>query len=306
MWIAFKRIVRSGFTGFWRNAFVSASAIFVMTVGLFVIGATLLLNTVLEVTLQNVQDKVDINVYLDVNAEEDEIMSLQESLEALPDVQEVTYTSREDVLADFSARYRADETIMKGIEELGENPLRATLAVRANQTSQYAGIAEFLNDRRATEDPTNPVIDEVNFLKNQDAIERLTSIIEAVERSTLIAMSILMLAAVLITFNTIRLAIYTTREEIAVMRLVGASNTYIRGPFMLQGIMYGVVAGVLALLILYPIVVWLGPSTAQFFEFNIFEYFVADFPRLFGVVVGTGAILGLVSSTLAVARYLRV
>lgn len=277
-----------------------------MTVTLFVIAVTLLLNTVLDVSLQNIQEKVDINVYFVTTAAEEDILSLQTSLEALPDVQEVTYTSREAALQSFTDRYRTDETIMQGIEELGTNPLGASLSIRAAETNQYAGIAEFIEEQRNSRGLDNPLIAEVNFLKNQSAIDNLTTIIGAVERSSLIAMFVLMVAAVLITFNTIRLAIYTTREEIGVMRLVGASNTYIRGPFMLQGVMYGLVAGILTLIILYPILIWLGPATESFFQFNIFSFYLSDFPRMFGIVVGSGVVLGLISSTLAVARYLRV
>jgi cell division transport system permease protein len=115
----------------------------------------------------------------------------------------------------------------------------------------------------------------------------------------------LLIAAVLITFNTVRLAIYTSREEIAIMRLVGASNMFIRGPFMLQGIMYGFIAGVLALLMFYPLLIWLGPRTEKFFEINLYTYYIAHFGEIFGVLVGIGVVLGLGSSILAVARYLR-
>ncbi len=303
---ALKRIVRAGFVGFWRNAFVSIAAIFVMTVALFVIGATMMIDTLLGVSLENIQDKVDINVYFVPNAEQMDIDSLQRSLEALPDVESVTFTSREQALAEFTERHKNDEVIMQGLEELGDNPLGASLSIRAKETSQYEGIATFLEDQKAAEDPSKPLIDEVNFVKNKEAINKLTAIIQAVEKSTFIAMVILVLASVLITFNTIRLAIYTTREEISVMRLVGASNMYIRGPFMLQGIMYGLIAGVLALLILYPIVLYLGPATEQFFQFNLFNYFVTDFGYIFAVLVGTGIVLGMVSSAFAVARYLRV
>ncbi len=303
---ALKRIVRAGFVGFWRNAFVSIAAIFVMTVALFVIGATMMIDTLLGVSLENIQDKVDINVYFVPNAEQMDIDSLQRSLEALPDVESVTFTSREQALAEFTERHKNDEVIMQGLEELGDNPLGASLSIRAKETSQYEGIAMFLEDQKAAEDPSRPLIDEVNFVKNKEAINKLTAIIQAVEKSTFIAMVILVLASALITFNTIRLAIYTTREEISVMRLVGASNMYIRGPFMLQGIMYGLIAGVLALLILYPIVLYLGPATEQFFQFNLFNYFVTDFGYIFAVLVGTGVVLGMVSSAFAVARYLRV
>ena len=117
---------------------------------------------------------------------------------------------------------------------------------------------------------------------------------------------VLVVASVLITFNTIRLAIYTHREEVSIMRLVGASNTFIRGPFMLQGVMYGLISGVLALLMLYPLLLWLGPSTEDFFQFNIFNYFVSDFGYIFAVLVGSGIVMGIISSVFAVARYLRV
>ncbi|MFT5849965.1 MAG: cell division transport system permease protein [Patiriisocius sp.] len=306
MWTAFKRIVRAGFVGFWRNAFVSLSAIFVMSVALFVIGATMMVDTLLAVSLENVQDKVDINVYFVTTAEQTDVDLLQTSLEALPDVEEVVFTSREAALEAFSLRHQNDETIMQGLEELGDNPLGSSLSIRAKDTSQYEGIAAFLADQQAIEDPQSPLIDEVNFVKNQGAIEKLTAIIKAVENATFAVMIVLVAAAILITFNTVRLTVYTTREEISVMRLVGASNMFIRGPFMLQGIMYGIAAGVLALLILYPIVLWIGPETEQFFQFNLFNYFVSDFGYIFMVLVGSGIVMGVVSSLLAVARYLRV
>lgn len=306
MWTGIKRVVRSGFMGFWRNAFVSIAAIFVMTVALFVVGSTMMLDKLLSVSLENIQNKVDINVYFALDAQQEDIDALKTSLEGLPDVEEVTFTSREEALAQFQERHQDDETIMQGLEELGDNPLGASLAIRAEETSQYEGIAQFLTDQQALEDPAQPLIDEVNFVKNKEAIDKLTKIIDAIERSTFIATIVLVCASVLITFNTIRLAIYTNREEISVMRLVGASNTFIRGPFMLQGIMYGVIAGVLALLIMYPILLWIGPETQAFFQFNIFTYFVSDFAKIFGIIVGSGVVLGVVSSLLAVARYLHV
>lgn len=306
MWIAFKRVVKSGFVGFWRNAFVSLAAIFVMTVALFVVGVTMLLDQLLGASLESVQDKVDINVYFVTTADQISIDSLQTQLEALPEVEMVQFTSREQALANFRETHQNDETIMQGLDELGDNPLGASLSIRAKETSQYEGIAQFLEEQRAVEDPQSPLIDEINFLQNKDAIDKLTSIIDAVERSSLVAMIVLVAASVLITFNTIRLAIYTTREEIGVMRLVGASNTFIRGPFMLQGVMYGLTAGLLALLILYPIVLWIGPATEEFFEFNLFTYFVSEFGYIFVVLIGAGIVLGMISSLLAVARYLRV
>ena len=219
---------------------------------------------------------------------------------------EVIYTSREDALREFRERHEDDELTIQALEELGDNPLGASLSIRAKETSQYESIATFLEQHREEESPESPVIDRVNFNQNKEAIDKLTNIIGTVERSSYITMIVLVIASILIAFNTIRLTIYTSREEIGIMRLVGASNMFIRGPFILQGVMYGLVSGVLTLLALYPIVLWLGPGTEAFFSFNVFSYFVSNFGYLFFVLVGSGVVLGVTSSTLAIARYLRV
>lgn len=302
---AFRRVVKAGFVGFWRNAYVSLASIFVLTIALFVIGATMFVNQLLATALNTLQSKVDINVYFVPDAPQEEIDRITEAVKAFPEVAEVKYTSREDALAEYRERNKDNAISLQALDELGENPLGSNLAIQAKETSQYESIARFLDEQKALEKPQVPVIDEINYTKNKDSIDALTRIINATKRASLVVMSILLIAAVLITFNTVRLAIYTSREEIAIMRLVGAGNMYIRGPFMLQGIMYGLISGVLTLLIFYPILVWLGPRTEAFFELNLFDYYVTHFGEIFVVLVGVGIVLGLVSSTLAVARYLR-
>ncbi len=306
MMTSLRRIFRAGFVGFWRSAYVSLASIFVITVALFVIGVTMMVDQLLSVSLEQLKAKVDINVYFVTTAAEEDIVALRTSLEALPDVAKVTYTSREEALSDYRSKNANNSVAMQALAELDENPLGATLAIQAHETSQYEGIAQFLDEQKAKEAPQSPLIDTVNYADNRASIERLSSIIATGERASFITLIVLIVAAVLITFNTIRLAIYTAREEIGVMRLVGASNAYIRGPFMLQGVMYGLIAAIAALAILYPIVMWLGPQTQSFFQFDIFAYFINNFAYIFGVLGGIGISLGLVSSVFAIARYLRV
>jgi cell division transport system permease protein len=305
MLTGFRRVVKSGFVGFWRSAYVSLASVFVLTVSLFVIGATMFLDQLLVSSLSTLQSKVDINVYFVPDAPQEEIDQLTASVEALPDVQNVIFTSREEALERYRSDNQDNEIAIQALEELNENPLGANLAIQAEQTSQYEQIANFLDEQQAAESPTTPVIDSVNYRDNQDSIERLTSIINASEQAGLLVMIVLLIASVLITFNTIRLAIYTAREEISIMRLVGASNMFIRGPFMLQGIMYGLIAAVLACLIFYPIMLWLGPGTEEFFEFNLLTYYTDNLLYIFLVLAGIGVSLGLVSSALAIARYLK-
>jgi cell division transport system permease protein len=305
MLTGFRRIVRAGFVGFWRNAYVSMASVFVLTVALFVIGATMFLDQLLTTSLTTIQSKVDINVYFVPDASEEEIDRIRTAVAALPEVENVTYTTRQEALEEYRNRNQGNEIALQALEELNENPLGATIAVQARETSQYEEVARYLDEQKALEDVNAPVIDVINYARNKDSIDTLTGIIEAVERTTFFVMVTLLLAATLITFNTIRLAIYTSREEISIMRLVGASNMFIRGPFMLQGVMYGLLAGLLTLALFYPILIWVGPETAAFFEINLFDYYMTNFKTIFGVIVGIGVGLGLVSSTLAVARYLR-
>ena len=301
----FRRVVKSGFVGFWRNAYVSLASIFVLTIALFVIGATLFLNQLLDTSLATLQSKVDINVYFVPSAPQEEVQRILSAVEALPEVSSATLTSREEALEQYRARNRDNAISLQALEELDENPLGANIAIQAQETSQYESVARFLEEQRELEAPQVQVIDEINFARNRESIDTLTSIINATERASFIVMGILLIAAVLITFNTIRLAIYTSREEIAIMRLVGAGNMFIRGPFMLQGVMYGFLSGLLALIMFYPMLIWLGPRTEAFFEMNLFDYYVANFGEIFGLLIGIGILLGLISSIFAVARYLR-
>ena len=307
MWLDLKRIIKSGFVNFWRNGFVSFSSILQMTITLFVLGSLLFVGAILNASLEQIKDKVDINVYFVTEASEEEILILKESLEVISEVEAVEYVSREEVLLRFKKRHENDQLTLQALEELGENPLGANLNIKAVETSQYEGIAAFLKGESALEQGSTRIIDKVNYLQNKIAIDKLTKIIDSSETFGLVVTIVLIISSVIITFNTVRLAIYTSRDEIAVMQLVGASNTYIRGPFVFEGIMYGIIAGFITLAIFYPLTIWLGPITEKFFgNVNIFTYFVGNFGKIFVIIVGSGVVLGAVSSYLAVRKYLKV
>ena len=196
---------------------------------------------------------------------------------------------------------------LQALDELGTNPLGAVLNVRAKDISQYDAVGKFLEREQALKSGETQIIDKVNYFdaQHRTAIDRLSSITAAAERLGTVIIVILALIAVAITFNTIRLAIYTSREE--VMRLVGATGGYIRAPFMVEGVLYGVVSGVLTLLVFYPLTWWLGRTTENFFGgLNVFSYYFAHFPLFFFLIVGTGAVLGAVASFLATRRYLKI
>lgn len=306
LWLNLKRVSRYGVAGFVRNGFVSLAAVVIMTITLFVAAALMIVGAALGTTLGQLEQKVDVSVYFTPDATEAQIQDVQTSLQALPEVASVTYVSKDQALAEFRQRHANDQLTMQALDELGDNPLGASLEIRAKQTSQYESIAQYLSAQQETATGSGAVIDKVNFYQNKTAIDRLTNIIQTSHRLGFAIAIILALASILISFNTIRLAIYTSRDEIGVMNLVGAGRWYVRGPFMIAGVLYGVIAGVIVLLLLYPITLWLGPGSERFFgTFNVFTYFTENFPLMFLVVMLSGICLGALSSYLAVHRYLR-
>lgn len=306
-WINIKRIINAGFVNFWRNGFVSLASVLIMVVTLFVLGAVVFSGALLDSSLMALRDKVDVNVYFMTNAPESDILALKTSLEALPEVVAVEYVSREQALADFQERHNDDQTILNALAELEDNPLGAVFNVRAAETSQYESVAAFLESDAALGSGNQIIIDKVNYYDNKPVIEKLSEIIESSERLGFALSTILIVLSLIITFNTIRLAIYTAREEISVMRLVGASTAYVRGPFVVEGVMYGVAAAIIVVALFYPITLWMGPFTERFFgSINIFDYYLSNFGQIFLLLLGAGVVLGAISSYLAVRRYLQV
>jgi len=305
-WMKTKRIIRTGFFNFWRNGTVSMASVLVMMVTLMVLGLIIFTGAVLDRSLTELRNKVDINVTFTPSAAEEDILGIKYSLESLPEVSLVTYVSRDEALTAFKERHANDQSILSALDELGENPLGAVLNVKAKDPSQYGSVADFLEGNSAIASSGVSIIDRVNYYQNKVAIDKLTDIISAADRLGFIITLFLAVISVLIAFNTIRLTIYISKDEISVMRLVGASTTYIQGPFVEVGVIYGLVAAILTLLIFLPVTFWLGSATENFFiGLNIFSYYLRHFPQIFLIIVLSGIIIGAVSSSLAIRKYLR-
>lgn len=302
MFVAFSRIIKYGFQNFLRNGWLSTATIAIMFLALFVLQSLIIFNVVAKTAIISVQNKIDISVYFKNNTAEDEILKLKKSLEGLSEVKKTEYVSREQALADFQARRKDDPIVIAAIKELGENPLLASLNIKAYNPKEYATISAYLNN-----ESFSSIIEKASYAQNQVAISRLTSIVGAAKRGGIILTFVVAIIAVLVAFNTIRLAIYSNRDAIGVMRLVGASNNFIRGPYIVEGILYGILAGVLSFIIITLLIAYVAPHVANFVpEMNLQNYFAANFLRLLSYQLIFGIILSAVSSFIAVHRYLKV
>ncbi len=301
IWITLKRIIRSGLKSFWRNGWLSTATISIMVLTLLVITTLLMVNLVASAVLKNLQEKIDISVYFKSEASEEDILIVKSQLEKLTEVERVEYVSREEALGKFKERHKDNPYLIQGLQELGENPLEASLNIKAQDASQYEVIAQFLEGIYY-----NNVIDKVDYRQNKELINKLANIITDIKIGGLSLSGILILIVILVTFSAIRLAIYSAREEIKVMRLVGANNWFIQGPFIIEGALYGIISSLITLGILYPVFWFLSPKLSSFLPIeDFFRYFQVNFWAFLGLLLGLGIFLGIVSSFLAIRKYLR-
>jgi cell division transport system permease protein len=301
MFTIISRIFHFGFKNFWRNGWLTTVTVIIMTLALLVFVWLIFFGVVTSRAAASIEDKIDISVYFNTNTAEDEILSIQQSLEGLPSVQSVDYISRDQALATFKQNHANDTTITQAVNELSSNPLEASLNIKAKNPSQYGAIADYLNSGNLSQ-----YIDSVSYTQNQSVIDRLAKIVKTVEVGGVIVMIVFALLAGLVVFNTIRLAIYANREEIGVMRVVGASNALVRGPFVVEGSLCGAIAAFVALAVSAPILFAVDPYLNVFIPgINLFQYFLSNIFLLFIYLLLFGIALGAVSSFFAVRRYLK-
>lgn len=300
-----KRIIKAGFINFTRSGLVSWAAVLVTTITLSVITAIVILQAVLYFSLGQIKDKVDVAIYFNVGAPEDQILALKSSIEKLPEVAEVSYTTAGEALRVFRERHENDYPTIQALDEIKDNPLGGSLNVRAKEVSQYASIANFLKSDNALVTGSASIIYKVNYNQNKLVIDRLNSIISGAQKLAFLITLILIIVSIIITFNTIRLTIFIAKEEIGVMRLVGASKMMINGPFMVEGAIYGIISTIITLIIFLPITVWFSHNMTGFLGLDLYDYYLSNFFQIFIIILLSGVFLGVISSFLASRKYLK-
>jgi cell division transport system permease protein len=301
MFTIISRIFHFGFKNFWRNGWLSTATVAIMTLASIGFLGLIMFGVVTRSAANAIQSKIDISVYFNTNTSEDEILNIQQSLEGLSQVASVNYISQDQALATFQQNHASDPTVSQAINQLDTNPLEASLNVTAKDPSEYGAINDYLSSPDLSQ-----YIDTISYAQNQDVINRLAAIVRDVSIGGWIVTVFLALVAGLVMFNTIRLAIYSNREEIGVMRVVGASNSLVRGPFVVEGMLWGLIAALISLIVFAPILYFVSPYLNEFIPgLNIFHYFYTHIIQLFVYELLFGVVVGGLSSFWAVRRYLK-
>jgi len=298
----FKRITKTGWQNFYRNSWLSAATVSVVVLTLIVLTALILVNVLTQSLLATLQSKVDISVYFNQNTDEQKILEARKELVELNEVKSIEYISQDEALSKFKETHKDNPVLIQSLDELDSNPLQPSLNIKAQYASQYENIVSFLQNSKFKD-----LINKINYQQNKEAITRLASISRTVEKTGLVAGAILAVLAILVTFNTIRLTMYNRKDEIGVMRLVGASNWYIRGPFLVEGMLYGFMAAMATLIITYPTVRFISPKITRFLPGSDLSYFFqSNLWSIFLLLAAIGIFLGCISSLIAIRRYLKI
>lgn len=310
MWIKLKRTFEAGVKNFMRNGWLSIATVSVMVITLFVVNVQFAIIGANDLRLKDVQNRVNISVEIKPETTASQVQDFQREIQSFDQVLSVELVDKEEALAEFRSFTQSGSTIQSGIDTLGENFLYDTLVVRAHNPSQYEEVVKKIETSSFASN-----VEEINYHKYREIIDGLSNEIKTTRKFSITLALTLSLVAILVTFNSIRITMYSHKQEIEIMKLVGASNNYVRFPFIWEGIFYGVAAALIAipLSFLYLKYITSGDATSSVFAFSntkflkdfLSVYFVKHIFIIIPIQLAFGIILGVMSSLIAMHRYLK-
>lgn len=304
MLTSLRRTIGFAVSDFSRNKGISLAAIFVLIVAMMMVTGLLFFRGVSSYLISQVQDKIDIAAYFKQDISEQDILQVKEEiLKISPDIKDVQYISKDQAMQIFTEKHKDSSILSKALEEVGENPFLPSLNIRTNgDPSQYEGISNILQ----TSD-FSKLIEKVDFSQKKDTIEKVYSITSNINKFGILFGMIMIIVAMLVVYNTIRLAVDSSEDEISTMRIVGASDWFIRGPFIIQGVIYGVVASLACTLLSGLSAYFLSAEISSVLPgFSAIGYFLTNFWILVLIQLAFGIGVGVISSLIVVRKYLEI
>ena len=244
MMTSLKRIIKIGWKEFSRNIGLSLATLFIMITVIGLITVFFFLSAVSNEIIGDVEKKVDVSIYFVEEALEKEIADAQFEISQINEVKEINYVPKDEVLAEFIEDHKNDPVLIESLTELGYNPFLDTLNIKTWEPSQYEEVTNLLENATFRD-----IIDKIDYHQRKEVIEKVFAVTGGANRIILFFSIIFGIIAVIISFNTVRIAIHSSKEEISVMKLVGASNSFVRGPFIIQGIIIGFISALVTFLI---------------------------------------------------------
>jgi cell division transport system permease protein len=297
------RVMKAAFQNIIRNAWLGIATIIVLVMALTSVNLLIGVNALIQNAVVILEDKIDVTVFFKQDANEALVTQAKFFIADLPQVKTAELMLANEALERFKERHADDPEILEALAELDENPLGATLRIKARSTSDYPFIIETLKNPQFAD-----AIESKSYDSHSEAISRVQSLGENSRMFGMVLIAIFALIGILIVFNTIRVAIYTQREEIGIMRLVGASSLFVRTPFVIQGTFLAAVALMLTAVLVALGTAWIEPVITPLYDGGspgLKQYFMDNWIRLLIIQGGGLAMLVGFTSWAAAGKYLK-
>lgn len=303
MFISLFRAIKFSLQDVVRNIWLSIVTVTIFVLALITVNMLLVVSVISDATIGAIKDKIDINLYIGENATENEILALKAKITQLPQAKDVLYISKTQALTNFREKYKNDPEILQALRELGKNPLNAALIVKPKEAESFESLLAGIDQL------DSGIIESQNFEDHEAILGKINSISEKVNLAGLAVSAIFLSITILMVYNSIRMAIYTHRMEINIMRLVGASNGFIKAPYLISGVIYALLGTLIAIICFFPFLSLLQPYLETFFigyNVNVFSYFAENSLKIFGAQFGAMAFLNIFTGYIAVSKYSKV
>jgi len=303
MFTSTRRVIKFAFQNFWRNIWLSVITVSMLVLTLLVVNIVISLHVLGGQAVKQIEDKIDITVTFQPGASDQTVGEVRSYLASLNQVTNIDSVSSDQALNDFKEQHKNDPQILRSLDEVGENPFGPTLIVSARSSQDFPFILEALENPSFASD-----IETKNFIDHEALIGKVNGLTGRLKEFGAILAGIFAAIAILIIFNTIRVAIFAYREEIGIMKLVGASNWFVRTPFLLESIIYSILSVAITAAIVFPIIVLVEPTLVRFFDGNsvgLLDFFKNNWLVVFGSQLVVLIALNMISSAMAMGKYLR-
>jgi cell division transport system permease protein len=305
-YITVERIIKNGVVNFGRNVWLAIAAIAMMAITLTILLFAIIANATFTHTINDLTSHIDVTEYLKDNVTQKQVDHQLNELKALPNVKSVSYTSKAEALKSYERLNANNPTLLAAISQT-DNPLPASISIKPTDPNKLQDIQNFLNkpsQKALQSDPTSYSGDR------KAAIDKITSATHFFQQAGIVGIIVFIVISMLIIFNTIRMAIFNRRDELIIMRLLGASTSYIRGPFVVETMLYGAVAAAISLIVCWSLFK-VASSTLQASSLGLLDityssnYFSKHAATILTIQILVGILIGAASSLIATRRYLK-
>ena len=298
--------MRTGMVNFVRNLWLAIAAMAIMIITLTIILFSVIVNATFNNTVQQITSKIDVSVYMKDSVTPDQTNLLIKQIKALPSVASVSYLSKVQSLQAYRQQTAGKQALLQAINETS-NPLPATVRIKPNDLNTIPQIRQFIDKPEVMALQSDPASDSGD---RRQAIDKITHATNILQRVGVTAVLVFAVISVLIIFNTIQMAIFNRRDELQIMRLLGASTWFIRGPFVVEAVIYGVLSAVVSILLINAVFIT-ASSSLQATSFGLLDisysqaFFEAHYWVLLMLQLALGILIGAASSVIATRRYLK-